>query len=185
VFILDDGQPRANFIQPPEVPAYFLTNGPPGYLLGVSDTNNLLAFRLGAAGATMESYRGLFSNSYPPSGILYSAGVLYASTTEVIDFSNPDAPVPAGRFSFGGANCLLAIRSSTRLMMLCPDYGPGGILHVLDSSNFTRVGALTLPAKPYGEVWVDFAYLGGDAVAILGSQTPLQILRAPMIASPP
>ena len=32
VFILDDGLPRANFIQPPEVGANFLTNGPPGYL---------------------------------------------------------------------------------------------------------------------------------------------------------
>jgi hypothetical protein len=36
VFILDDGQPRANFIQPPEVAMNLLTNGPPGYVLGVA-----------------------------------------------------------------------------------------------------------------------------------------------------
>ena len=35
VFILDDGQPRANYVQPPEVPSSFLINGPPGYLLGI------------------------------------------------------------------------------------------------------------------------------------------------------
>ena len=59
VFILDDGLPRANFIQPPEVGASFLTNGPPGYLFGVGDLDNLVVFRLGAAGATYESYGGL------------------------------------------------------------------------------------------------------------------------------
>ena len=50
VFILDDGQPRANFIQPPEVAMGFLTNGPPGYLLGVGATENLVVLRLGAVG---------------------------------------------------------------------------------------------------------------------------------------
>ena len=65
VFILDDGQPRANFIQPPEVAVNFLTNGPPGYLLGVGDDNNLVVLRLGTVGATLESHGGLF-NAYDP-----------------------------------------------------------------------------------------------------------------------
>ena len=69
VFILDDGQPRANFIQPPEVGVSFLTNGPPGYLLGVGDYDNLVAFRLGSVGATFESYGGLI-RAAPSTGSL-------------------------------------------------------------------------------------------------------------------
>ena len=57
VFILDDGQPRANFIQPPEVAAYSLVNGPPGYLLGVGDYNNLVVFRLGSVGRDVRVLR--------------------------------------------------------------------------------------------------------------------------------
>ena len=62
MFILDDGLPRANFIQPPEVGANFLTNGPPGYLFAVGDNANLIVFRLGTVGATLESHLGLFNN---------------------------------------------------------------------------------------------------------------------------
>ena len=185
VFILDDGQPRANFIQPPEVTASFLTNGPPGTLLGVGDSSNFVVFHLGAAGATMESYGGLFNAYYNATGFYYSAGAAYASTGEVIDLSDPEAPVPAGRFAAGGPSCKFASRTSTRVMMLCPGYGVGGILMMLDTTTFNRVGSLVTPAMPYEEVWVKFVYLGGDAVAMLGSTTSLQILHAPLIGSPP
>jgi hypothetical protein len=96
VFILDDGQPRANFIQPPEVGASFLVNGPPGRLLGVGDTSNLLVFRLTAVGATLDSFGGLFGILNNTSDFIYSAGAAYASTGEVVDLTNPDAPLPAG-----------------------------------------------------------------------------------------
>jgi hypothetical protein len=185
VFILDDGQPRANFIQPPEVTANYLTNGPPGYLLGVGDTSNLVALNLGAVGATMESYGGLFDPYYSPTGFLYSGGAVYTSTGAVIDLTDPEAPVPAGRFAAGGTSCKLASRTATRVMMLCPNYGTGGILMMLDTTTFNRVGSVLTPAMPYGAAWLKFLYLGGDAVAMLGTSTPLQIMHAPLIGSPP
>src|SRR6185369_9460309 len=77
VFILDDGQPRANYIQPPEIPSSFLINGPPGYLLGVGGSDNLIVYRLGTVGATMESYSGLVTSAQ--SGLVYSGGFVYAS----------------------------------------------------------------------------------------------------------
>ena len=184
VFILDDGQPRANFIQPPEVGASFLVNGPPGRLLGVGDTSNLLVFRLTAVGATLDSFGGLFGILNNTSDFIYSAGAAYASTGEVVDLTNPDAPLPAGLFPPGGS-CKLALRNATRVMMLCPDYGPGGILHMLDNTTFTRAGFVVLPNEQYAEQWVKFLYLGGDAVAFLGYYGPLRIMRAPMIGSPP
>jgi hypothetical protein len=188
VFILDDGQPRADFIQPLEVAASYLTNGPPGTLLGVGLTNDLVVFHLAAAGATMESYGGLFGGSYYAyaTGFIYSGSAAYASTGEVIDLSDPEAPVPAGRFSTaGGTTCKLASRSATRMMMLCPGYGNSGILMMLDNTTFNRVGSLVTLPLPYEEVWVSFVYLGGDAVAMLGSSTGLQIMRAPLIGSQP
>ena len=185
VFILDDGQLRANFIQPPEVGVSFLTNGPPGYLLGVGDTSNLIVLRLSAVGATLESHGGLFGvYSSNPTDLHYSAGAAYASAGEVIDLTNPEAPQPAGRFPIVG-DCRLASRSATRVMMLCPNYGVGGMLVMLDTTTFTRVGSVLLPNEQYAESGMQFLYLGGDAVAFLGHYGPLRIMRAPLIGSPP
>ena len=182
VFILDDGLLRANYVQPPEVPAYYLVNGPPGYLLGLGDYNNLVEFRLGSVGATYESYGGLITGG--SFGLTYSAGYLYSSTGEVVDLHNPDDPVLNGRFAF--SNCLLALRSASRVMMVCPTSEPTGpILYMLDPDTFTSVGSVTLPPSLQAASWVDFAYLGGDAVALLGDGMPLQIMHAPLIASPP
>jgi len=98
--------------------------------------------------------------------------------------TNPDAPVPAGRFNF--TSCIVAIRSPTRVMMLCPNPQPQGpILRMLDPTTFTSVGSITLPASLMSASWADFAYLGGDAVAMLPYDQPLQILHAPLIGSPP
>jgi hypothetical protein len=185
VYILDDGQPRANFIQPPEVSAYFLTNGAPGYLLGFGDNNNLVEFHIGAIGATMESFIGPFANSYSLTGFVFSVNTIYANTGEAIDLTNPDAPTIDGRFPAGAPNCQLAMRSLSRLMMLCPTYDGGPTLDMLDTSNFVRVGTVTLPIGPPGASWAKMIYLGGDAVAVLGYQTALEIVRAPLIGSQP
>jgi len=184
LFILDDGQPRANYIQPPEVGAFYVTNGPPGYLLGIgSDSASLNVFRLGTLGVTYESYGGLIGSS--AIGLAYSAGYLYASTGEVVDLTNIDAPVPAGRFSF--PYCALAIRGATRAMMVCPnpDGMHGPVLRMLDTTTFTTVGSVVLPDALMTVSWADFAYLGGDAIALLPSDMPLDIVHAPLIGSPP
>ena len=88
VFILDDGQPRANFIQPPEVGVNFLTNGPAGYLFGVGDSSSFIVMRLGTVGATLESHLGFFTNYYSP-GFVYGGGYGYAANGEVIDLDQP------------------------------------------------------------------------------------------------
>jgi hypothetical protein len=179
VFILDDGQPRANFIQPPEVFTSFIANGPPGYLLGVGQSDNLLVFRLSTFGATYESHGGLIG-SYQ-TGFEYSAGNVYGSTGEVIDLTNPDDPVPVGKFAFG--NCSVAVRSANRIMMLCTNQGGGAILRILDTNTFTSVGSVTLPEDLV--YLAEFKYLGGDAVALLPYDMPLRIMHAPIIGTPP
>ena len=139
-------------------------------------------YRLGSVGATLESYSGLVS-SYQ-TGLVYSAGFAYASNGEVVDLTNPDAPLPVGRFAFSA--CRMTVRSAARVLMLCPNpSGRGPILRVLDSGNFVPVGAVTLPDSLIGQSWVDVVYVGGDAVALLAYGVPLQIMHAPIIASPP
>jgi hypothetical protein len=180
---MDDGQLRANYVQPPEVSAYYLTNGPPGFLIGAGDSYNLVMFRLGTAGATYESFGGLFSAL---DGLAYGNGFVYANAGEVVDLSDPDAPYPAGRFDF--SPCALAIRSASRVMMLCETQdGSGPILRMLDSTTFTVVGSVTLPASMLNGAGSgpDFFYIGGDAVAFLSPDQPLQIMHAPLIGAQP
>ena len=56
---------------------------------------------------------------------------------------------------------------------------------MLDTTTFTQVGSVTLPnALPYQQ-WAELAYIGGDAVAMLGYYLPLQIMHAPIIGTPP
>ena len=162
----------------------FLTNGPPGYLLGVGDTANLLVLHVGTFGATLESQGGLFPVYNGATDLHYSAGAAYGSAGEVVDLTNPDAPQPAGRLPAGG-DCRVASRSATRVMMLCPSYAPGGSLHMFDNTTFTRVGSVALPNEQYAESGTKLLYLGGDAVAFLGHYGPLRIMRAPLIGSPP
>jgi YVTN family beta-propeller protein len=183
VFILDDGQLRANFIQPPEVPSSFLINGPPGFLLAIGGSDNLIMYRLSSVGATIESYLGLVNSSQ--AGFAYSAGFAYASQGEVVDLTNPDAPLPVGRFGF--TNCVLTLRSASRAFMLCPNpAGLGGpVLHVLDTVNFVSVGTVTTPDSLMNQGFADMAYIGGDGLALLSYDSQLVIMHAPIVGSPP
>ena len=155
----------------------------PGTCSAWATPSNLVVFRLGTLGATLESHGGLVSSSYQ-TGLRLQRGLrLREPRARSIDLTNPDAPLPAGRFAF--TDCALAIRSATRVMMLCPNaIGRGPILRMLDSATFT-VGSVTLPDSLSGQSWAEFAYIGGDAVALLGYDVPLQIMRAPIIGSPP
>ena len=63
------------------------------------------------------------------------------------------------------------------------------MLRVLDTATFAQVGSVALPdsLRSAGPgAWADFAYLGGDAVAVQPLfDLPLQIVHAPLIGSQP
>ena len=70
--------------------------------------------------------------------------------------------------------------------MSCPSADQGGpTLRVLDTNAFVQVGSVRLPDSLTGIALIDFTYLGGDALAFLGYGSALQIMHAPIIASPP
>ena len=183
VFILDGGAPRASFTQPGAVNVSLLTNGPPGALFGIGAPDKFVVVKLGAAGATAASHSGLVTSSQL--SLVYSGGMAYASMGEVVDVSSLDAPVRAGRFGF--YNCAQSFRSASRVLMLCRDRvnGRGTKLHVMDTVTFAPVGSVTLPASLEPIEWIDIAYAGGDAVALLAPDEPLRIMHAPIIGTPP
>jgi len=93
--------------------------------------------------------------------------------------------LPADHLAMFG--CMLAIRDASHVIALCqtPSYYPTATtLRVFDTTTFAPVGSLTLPDSFVGATWSDFAYIGGDAVALLAYGMPLQILRAPLIGTP-
>ena len=130
-----------------------------------SSADKFVVVKLGAAGATAASHSGLVASSQL--SLVYSGGMAYASMGEVVDVSSLDAPVRAGRFGF--YNCAQSFRSASRVLMLCRDRvnGRGTKLHVMDTVTFAPVGSVTLPASLEPIEWIDIAYAGGDAVALL------------------
>jgi hypothetical protein len=182
VFILDEGAPRANF-GPPAVDVSFLTNGPPGYLFGIGIGDSLITLRLGSAGLVLASHSGLVVTNNETS-LSYSGTNLYASMGEVVDVTNPDAPRPAGRFPF--APCVMAMRRVDRVMLLCGIADPSGglAMRIFDTATFAPVGIVTLPQSLDGALWVDFAYVAGDAAALLALDMPLTIMHSPLIGNP-
>jgi hypothetical protein len=183
-FILDDGAPRAGFTQPGAVDVSLLTNGPSGTLFGIGAPDQFVVLKLGVSGATVASHSGLVTSSAQLS-VTYRDGMVYASMGEVVDVSSVDAPVRAGRFGF--YNCAQTFRSANRVLMLCRDRanGRGTKLHVMNTATFAPVGTVTLPASLEPIEWVDIAYVGGDAVALLAPDQPLRIMHAPIIGNPP
>jgi hypothetical protein len=183
VFILDDGTPRAG-VAPLDVDVSFLTNGPPGYLFGIGVADYLITLRLGSAGLTSAAHSGLVVTNNETS-LSYAGTNLYASMGQVVDVSNPDMPRPAGRFPF--APCVMAMRRVDRVMMLCGTADPSGglALRMFDTTTFAPVGVEILPQSFNGALWVDFAYVGDDAAALLALDQPLTIMHSPLIGSPP
>jgi len=179
-----------NYLQAPAGGALLLTRGPPGYLFGLDSASQVVVYQLGVMGATFNSFGGLIYSANQTS-LDYSGGNLYASQGEVMDVSTPSDPLLAARLRF--SPCALALRSPTRILMLChsPVFS-GPILRVVDTSNFVPVASATVPVLLLGlqPVMNSMAYLGGDAVALIAAESPtslfqLYIMHFPIIADPP
>ena len=135
---------------------------------GVGDDDNLVVFRLGSRGRDVESYGGLFTGSYP-TGFAYSAGYVLREhgrghrPAPIPTTPLPDRPVRLHQLHAGAPqreprdDAVPELRSNA-----------GPILRMLDTTTFTTVGSVTLPTALQRQQWIDFAYLGGDAVAMLG-----------------
>jgi hypothetical protein len=184
-FILDDGVPRPTQIGGSTAPPLLLTNGPPGYLFGVTELNDLVVVKVASDGLMQTRFRGLLGQYV--NNLIYTGTQLFATQGEVIDVSNLDMPRRAGTFAFWGS---IAVINTNRWLMLSEGPDPSGPawLRVLDPQLFTSVSSVTLPAevRQSGGRPRDLVYLGGDGVAFLAKKTDnrmyLFIVHAPEIA---
>ena len=187
--VLDDGVVRERAV-PSSVLGGSLTAGPPGLFFSLT-SGFFNVYTIGSTSATAASFSGL--SSATSATLTYLAGRIYASTSEVIDVSNPAAPQRVGRMGFAGpytvksTNRLLAI-STPDITLLTP---PPGQLRLLDTDTFTAVASVPVPLTVLnaGDVVSDFAYAGGDTIAMLVSTTGFNpphvvFLRSALVGEP-
>jgi hypothetical protein len=191
VYVLDNGVPRPTYVHSSDAINAFLVRGPNGVLFGFNESTQFGVLEVTPKGVAQTTFPGLISGSNART-LIYDGGLVLVSDGEVIDATNPDAPVRAGQFDdLGDA---MALRSPTRALMLVADGTPSAtpLLRVLDTTTFTSVATAAFPQSAVGQLpsLGDMAYLGGDAVAFLVSATAgnisqLVIMHAAVIGSPP
>ncbi len=192
--VFDDGVERTNVISLNGAGSSRLYAGPPGYLFGFGSSQGaqaaLAVMSITPTGFTQTLFQGLLSGG--GSGV-YNKGILYADGGEVVDVSNPAAPVRIGQFAFSGP---IALRSDQYLLMLTHSNGAGtptSQLRILETNHDTQVTALPLPSSltTLTSSLFNLVYAGDDAAAFLSSDisainpvSKLVIVHAPEIRTP-
>jgi DNA-binding beta-propeller fold protein YncE len=183
--VLDEGVARPAILNEVYAASQSLVLGPPGIVFGYSDLGKLGVLRIKSDGVSSTTFGGFIFGTNIRS-ILYADNFVYTNDGQVIDVSNPDSPVPAGRFNRIG---MIARRGANRLLLLDTSKRPT-TLRVLDSTIFAMVASAVLPASAadlvntYGQM----LYLGGDALGFFdysGNSLQLTIMHARVIGDAP
>ena len=191
VHVFDDGVPRPTHVKN-AITAGFLVPGPPGVLFGVQSVpGDFFVFSVSPSGITQTPYYSLV-NGYPYE-MVRQAGRLYGNSGEVVDVSNPAAPVKAPSFGYGGR---IAVRDVGKLLMLTTDMftdplHPTAALRILAMDTGSEITSLPLPASiapTFSTSYGKLVYAGGDAVAFFRTEhgivdrLELVIMHDPAIA---
>jgi len=169
--VYDDGVPRPMGLSGTAAPA-LMAAGPLGTFFGVTSTT-LDVVTVSATGMTQAAFANLITT--PLTGTMsYASGRVYAGS-DVIDVSNPSAPVHVGAFTARGT---VAPHSPNRVVMLSPaTQSPGPwVLRLLDSQSLTERGSIAVPTsllagQPSPDSILDVTYVGGDTVALLANSS--------------
>jgi hypothetical protein len=184
VRVFDDGTPRPVAVDGTNTAATSLFPGPSAYLFG-SALTSISVLTVSATGIIQTNIAGFGTSST----IAYAGERIYLQSGKVADVSDPTMPKPAGQIPFEGP---LALRDPRRLLMLTNDYStfpmPPPRLRVLDTSTGTEIASVLLPADTFsfGRTVREFAFVGGDAVAFVlsdsGLSSRLVIFRSSAVA---
>lgn len=147
VAIVDSGVARMTQA-PGHTGASRLTNGPAGYLFGFNNLHTGYGFytlTVAPTGVTQVEHSGLVSGS---ADIVYRDNLVFATSGEVVDVSEPEAPIRAGVFAFDGP--VLPIGDGKTLMLCVGEGGSSNpVLHRLDTATFTSVASLEINAESF------------------------------------
>jgi hypothetical protein len=191
--VLDDGVPRAMQTSG-HTGAARLVAGPTGWLFGFNNLHTgfgFYAIKVAATGLTQTEHPGLINGF--DTDIVYAANRVYATSGEVVDVSNPAAPVRAGKFGFVG---VMAPRpAANRVFMISAGDSfdrTEARLRVLDPGAFVQVTSAAITGLAQERV-TDLVDLGGDTLAFLGGgdrfsttgATKIHLLSSALVGSPP
>ena len=103
VRLFDDGVPRGPAVTNNRRRASILTAGPPGFVFGAAPSARDL-LRVPGLGVGDHSRRTFDRAPHPSrTNIVYAGGRVYANSGDVIDVTNPTAPVGASAFPYTGS----------------------------------------------------------------------------------
>jgi hypothetical protein len=191
--VLDDGVARTMKTNG-HTGASRLVAGAAGWLFGYNNLHTgfgFYAIPITATGLTQTEHDGLVNGF--DTDIVYAANRVYATSGEIVDVSNPAAPVRAGKFGFAGA---LAPRpSANRVFMISASDGitrTDARLRVLDPNTFTQISSAIIGGLAQDRVF-DLVDLGGDTLAFLSGgdrfatipTVKIHVLSNPLVGSPP
>jgi hypothetical protein len=173
ISVFDDGVARPMTGSLPLDAVSRIALGPPGYVFGYDSIDSgftLTVYSVGPTGATfLSSTSGLITGF--EGFLVYDSNRLFSFFGEVVDVSVPAQPVLAGQFAYRGA---VAVRDASHVFMLAPTafastFASPNMLQLLDSTTFTQVAAVPLPADviPATNVFPNFVYVGGDTLVFL------------------
>jgi hypothetical protein len=124
-----------------------LTGGPPGYVYGFNDLSTgfgFYALKIELNGFTQTEHRDLIDGF--DTDIFYANGMVFATSGEVVDVSNPAAPARGGVFAYQGLVAYDDVRQDIVMLShesttssVCSIEECDGIVRLLDVETFTQI----------------------------------------------
>lgn len=167
--VLDAGVPRPNVTRG-HTGASRLTAGPPGYVFGFNNLHTGFGFysvRVGADGLTQTEHGDLLSGF--DSDITYDSDFIFGTGGEVVDVSDPEAPLRAGRFPFRGHVVPSVADGYVYMLSTSDSTQQNPTLRLLDVTTFTQLNSEVLPfSVPQART---FVRSGPDRFALIESSS--------------
>jgi hypothetical protein len=182
--VLDDGNPRPKNIDSGVARPTTLCAGTGDHVFAYNGVAfDFSSIRLDSEGATANGFKGLVGGFNTE--LAYLDGRVYASSGDVVDVSDPDAPRRAGKFPMEGSVLPLAKR---RVLMLGQNSNSGKnllVVHTLNAESFTLISSATVAAPPLGRIgsqFRDLQRIGPDLAFIAGQNTETKVFLLKAVA---
>jgi hypothetical protein len=141
--VVDDGTARPGVIYNEQISR--VIRGPQGYVFGYDDMTTKEAFYtlvVDGSGAVVKYQGGPFVTGFGTDIVYDSDGYVYASSGEIVEVSNPEAPTSAGAFGYTGA--VWPVPSSDDVLMVSIASEGNLVLRKLDTVTQMQLSATAI-----------------------------------------
>lgn len=165
VVILDDGVPREGFSTPGHTGAAQLCTATDGFLFGFNNLHTGFGFysiEIAATELVQQEFDGLINGF--GSDIVCAADRVFSTGGEVVDISDPSAPVRDGKFAFAGA---IVPRADGESLYMLSGGRDGTVLRGLELGNFTATFTRELHENYDADRFRDLVWAGPGQLAVI------------------